>query len=187
MIEFNDIHSRYKPWVDYLGLRLYTMDHREDILLLRWWLALNETGDIDNLVTPDSKRFAAFCRLFEAPTALAYTLSEEGDINRAIWFTPVDRTLESDAAYVGFWLDESVRGSKLSMQFSAIAHSIAFEVYRTVIALFWQPSLLDLYTKVGYNTVGCVPDIHGKEFCYIVHLSKDNFFKSELYQIFSRG
>jgi len=184
--DLTSIIERYKPRLDSLGMRLYNSEPWEDTALLKWWLTLNETGEITRLINPDGRKLRAFFEIFKPPTALLYTLaSVNGDgIDSAAWFTPVDHTSTHRAAYTGLY--HAHPSTRTALSFTALAYSLAFEFYSAFINTTWQPDLLDEHTKLGYTTVGCIPYLYDQPFCYIVHLTRDSFMQSRFMQITER-
>jgi len=180
----NEIFTRYKDQFDKLGARLYASLEWEDNILLRWWFTLQETGDMEKLITPDSRRLPRFLELFASPTGLLYTLTPENEISCASWFTPVDQSATYQAAYSGLYIKN--RQSRESYYFTHFAYSLAFEFYSAIIGTTWQPDLLDIHTKLGYKIVGCIPNLYDQPFCYIVHLTKEDFEQSYFARIAQR-
>lgn len=183
-LDLNEIVSRYKPAMDALNARLYSWQPPEDTLLLRWWLTLNETGDLTRLFISDAHRLPDFYRVFSYPTALLYSLSEESEIDNAFWLTPADNTSKYRVAYSGMW--SATRGGRKQLQFAALAYPLAFEFYSAILGMTWQPELLDIHTKLGYTIVGCIPYMHDQPFVYIVHLTKEAYLASRFYSVSQR-
>lgn len=182
----HEIFDKYKPQFDSLGAIICSQSPAEDLLLLRWWIHLAETGDINRLVFPESRRLSPFLNIFKYPTVLIYSLSPAGEMDNAFWTTPVDGESKHRAAYCAFWTHPDIRGSRRQVNFGAFVHTFTFEFYDALLAMVFQPNLLDLYQKVGYSIVGCIPKIYDEDFLYIMHLTREAFDSSRLVQVIRR-
>lgn len=187
MIDVSNIIAQYQPKLDALGARIYSMQQWEDMIIFRWWLTLNETGDIKKLILPDSRRLPAFCSLFTLPVILIYTLDAQNEIDNAAWFNSVDNTSKHRAAYAAAYCALSCRGTRKQLSFTDCAYSLAFEVCDVLMGLTWQQELLDIHTKMGYTIIGCIPDMHDEPFSYLVHLKKQDYFNSRMHKLAQRS
>ena len=179
----NEIFERYKADFESLNARIYSCNAAEDILMLRWWIHLNESGDINRLVLPDVRRLSPFLNVFKFPTALIYSLNANGEINNVFWASSVDSISKHKAAYCGLWCRANARGKHHHLSFVAFVYTFAFEFYDALLGLTWQSNLLDSHRKLGYNIVGCIPNLHDEDFIYIVHLTRENFQSSRLMKV----
>ena len=180
------IFEKYQAQFEALNARLYGSQPPEDTAILRWWIALNESGDLTQLITPTSHRLPEFYKLFTPPTALIYALDPLNNIDNAAWFTPVDNDTKHQAAYSGVYCALDARGTRRQLDFTSLAYSLAFEVYDAIIGTTWQANLLDEHTKLGYTVIGCIPEIHDQPFVYVVHLNRKAWFDSRAYQVSQR-
>lgn len=180
------IFERYSPYFDALNARIYTQNQAEDLLMLRWWIKLNETGDLERLILPESRRLSPFLNTYKQPTTMIYSLAPDGEFDNTFWATPVDDTSKHRAAYCGAWSRTDLRGRRRQLHFAAFVYSFAFEFYDTLLGMTWQQDLLDLHQKFGYNIVGCIPNLYDEDFLYIVHLTKANFQASRFMQVANR-
>ena len=186
MINHAEIVERYRGAFTQLNAFLYVNNRNEDRLLLDWWITLQETNDIERLLTPDTYRLPAFYNLFAPPTVLIYSLSPQGNIDNAIWITPVDNTSKHRAGYLGLWCAPNIRGTRRQYNFARTAYSFAFEFIDAIIGLTWQPAILDTHTKMGYKIVGTLPNLYDKPIVFMVHLTKADFFSSRFYLVGER-
>ena len=182
----NVIFERYKPHFESLNALIYSQSPIEDLLMLRWWIHLNETGDINRLILPDSRRLSPFLNVFKLPTALIYSRNPAGEIDNAFWASPVDGISKHKAAYCGLWCRPDTRGKRRQFDFVAFVYSFAFEFYTALLGMTWQPDLLDLHQKLGYNVVGCIPNLYDEDFLYVVHLTREAFQSSRFMQVSQR-
>jgi len=175
----NTIFERYKPQFDALNALIYSQSPAEDLIMLRWWIHLTETGDMQRLITPKSRRLPAFLSVFKFPTALIYSLDAMGEIDNAFWATPEDDHI----AYCGLWCREDVRGKRRQFDFTSFVYTFAFEFYSALLGTTWQADLLDIHQKLGYNVIGCIPKLYDEDFVYIVHLTREAFQASHLAKV----
>ena len=185
MIDLEAIVSRYKPHLDANNMHIYASQPHEDFLLLKWWMKLQETGDIERLIIPESRPLKSFFKVYAQPTVLIYAYND-GEITQAMWASPADQTAQHHVAYTGVWCVESQRGTMKQLNFTATAYSLIFEFYHAFLGITWQQDLLDVHIKLGYDIVGCVPNLHDQPFCYLVHLTREKFLNSRLYKTYQR-
>ena len=186
MIDINETFAKYKPTFDALNAHVYSGHESEDTLLLRWWIRLQESGDIHNLIAPDAHRLSSFLGLFRLPTTLFYSLDNENSIDNVSWFMPVDNAASHHMAYASLWSRQTKRGTRRQFHFTVLTYSLIFEFYDALLGMTWQPKLLDLHKKSGYNIVGCIPGMFDQKQCYIVHLTRESFFNSRAMQVMNR-
>lgn len=186
MIDLEAIFSRYKPYLDANRMTIYAAQPYEDLLLLKWWMQLQETGEMERLIVPDSRSLKRFFNIFAAPTVLIYSTTQENEMAQCAWFTPADQNSKHHVAYSGLWCSPSARGTFAQLNFAALTYMLAFEFYHAIVGTTWQPELLDEHKKLGYNIVGCIPNLYDQPLCYIVHLTREDFFTSRLYNTYQR-
>lgn len=183
IINATQIFDRYKATFDALNARIYSSAPAEDLLLLRWWIHLSETGDINSLMIPDARRLSPFLGVFKYPTALIYSVNAANEIDNAFWASPVDSESQHRAAYCGVWCSSENRGKRRQYSFVSFVYTFAFEFYAALLGITWQSDLLALHQKLGYNIVGCIPKLHDQDFVYVVHLTREAFQASRFFQI----
>ena len=180
------ILAKYKDQFNDLNAFIYHHDQKEEMLLLKWWMHLNELGDIERLIKPDARSIHAFYNLFKYPTTLIYTLDEHGEISNAGWIESADEKSTVRTAQNGIWTRSDIRGSRKQFNFITLYYNLTFEFFDAILGLTWQPDLLDLHTKLGYNIVGVIPNFYNQPNCYIVHLTRENYQNSRFNQIRSK-
>jgi len=183
MIDVEKIFDKYRPTFEALNARVYSAQESEDTLLLRWWIRLQESGDIDRLITPDAHRLSTFLGIFRMPTTMFYGLDNYNSIDNAAWFTPVDDTSKHRMAYAAVWCRPNIRGKRRQFHFTTLVYSLIFEFYDALLGMTWQSSLLDIHKKLGYNIIGCIPGLYDQPHCYVVHLKREDFFNSRVMKI----
>ena len=171
--------ERYRPNFEALRLCVYGSTAAEDMLLLRWWLALNESGDIEKLITPEHRRLASFLQIFQPPTVTFYSLSPSGEIDFLAWF----RDPSGESIFCGIWLAPSIRGSRRSISLVQNVYSLVFEFYSSILGATWQPDLLQLHQKIGYAVVGNFKNFMGQDLVYLVQLTREDWRNSRLMQM----
>lgn len=174
-----EVFSRYEQNFAQLNLHVYSHSSAEDILFLRFWMHLNETGDIDKLITPDSKRLPQFLNVFQLPTVTFYGLSESGEIDFVAWF----KEPSGKSIFGGIWANENLRGSRRLVYLVQNVYALIFEFYETILGATWQSELLQLHTKIGYAVTGNFSDFMGQAIVWLVQLKKNDFFQSRIMQI----
>lgn len=178
-----EIFERYKANFDALNAFIYSQSSTEDLIMLRWWMHLSETGDINRLMLPEARRLSSFLNTFKLPTTLIYSLDSENNICSAFWASQVDGVSKHRAAYCGVWTRADLRGRRFQFDFNLFAYTFTFEFYDALLGMTWQQDLLDLHQKLGYSIVGCIPNLHDEDFVYIVHLTREAFQSSRPSQI----
>ena len=103
MLDIKEIFEKYRLTFEEMNIRVYAARENEDIFLLRWWLHLQETGDIQRLIAPDAHRLLDFMKIFRFPTTFFYGLDNNNNIDNAAWFTPVDDISKHRVAHSGIW------------------------------------------------------------------------------------
>ena len=187
-LEPQQILELYRERLQTLNAHFYSSLPTEDSLLIKWWLTLSESGDLEKLITPQSRSLRQFLNLFSLPTTLIYALSpSNNEIIAASWLTPADNCATYRNAYCGFYTHPAHRLTKFNLTFTATTFSLAFEFYDFILGTTWQPKLLPIHTKLGYDIIGCVPKLYDEEFVYIVRLTKERFLQSRLMTTFSKG
>lgn len=182
MSDFDEIIARYQEPFDKLNAHIYNHTANEDARLVAWWMHLQESGDIERVIAPDSQRLPDFFTLFKHPTALLYAISNK-TLDFAAWFVPFSSTMQYRTAIGSLWTHANIRGKRRAYQLTYLVYSLAFEFYSAIFGMTWQPALLDIHQKLGYNVVGCVPRLYDKEHVYFVHLTRENFYNSRFAKI----
>jgi hypothetical protein len=180
-IDVKVILDKYTSKFEELQAFLYSAQSHEDALLLKWWLELNETNDLTNLLFDDVHRLQPFLSLFTPPTHLLYATNGNSEIDNAAWFVPANLMYPTETAYGAMWCNTQTRGKHRQLAFADLAYSLAFEVFDAIVGTTWQEKQLPVHRKLGYNIVGSIPNIHGKERIYIVHLTREDFMASKLH------
>ena len=181
------IVEKYKVQMNALSAMIYSRLPKEDLMLLRFWMLLHETSEVHDLILPDSYALAPFIQLFQPPVAVIYAVDAQGELDNVAWFAAVDPMAKHQVAHGATYTRANVRGTKRHLHFTYLAYSLAFEFYDAILGTTWQPDLLKIHSKIGYNVVGCVPNMHDKAQLYYVHLTKDAFINSRLYKVATKG
>jgi len=182
-IKANEILSKYSDIFKQLNTHIYNHTEQEEILLLKWWMHLNESGDMLRLIKPSSRSVESFYSIFKYPTTLLYSLDQSGEIDNAGWIEPTEEKATIKTAQGGFWSRSDSRHKRRCFSFSNLYYNLTFEFFDAIVGITWQQDLLALHTKVGYNIVGCIPNYYDQPQCYIVHLTKEDFKQSKFSKI----
>ena len=175
--------TQHEAEINRLGLLLYTPTFESDYLFLHWWLTLNETGDIKRLIIEDSRKLSAFYQIFTHPTVTLYTCSSQGAIDFVIWLRPASSTPAEQTVFSSMWAGIGVRGRRKHYDLARLIYTITFSIWTAILGTTWQPELLEVHKKMGYDVVGVLPNIYGQEYVYLVHLTKEKFENSRFYQV----
>ena len=167
-----------------LGVELYVPSYEHDLLLFKWWMELQNSGDFETLFANSQRPLSKFIELFQPPRMLTFTCDESGNINHVIWFTPFSDA--ADAAFVGFWLHKDLRGTRHSVQVTNFVYSVAFQMFKTLIGVTKHEHLLRIHRKLGYNIVGQIPHLMEGDDAWIVYLTKENFENSTFRKVEKR-
>lgn len=185
-MDLEAIYNKYKPSFEYYNIKVYGSKPHEDIRLTKWWMDLSSSGDINDLITPESHSLRSFLDVYRPPTILFYRLNSFNEIDSVFWIVPIAGCITSPKAYVGLWCSPGIRGTSLHLNFVALVYSISFEFYHALMGFTWQKELLEEHEKLGYTMCGVIPNMYDKEYVYIVHLKKEDFFNSRLYNLYRR-
>jgi len=173
------IFERYRANFEQLRIRVYASTAEEDLLLLRLYFYLCESGDISKITTPENHRLATFLDIFQSPTVTFYGLSDSNEIDFIAWFKEPSGT----SIFAGIWTHPSTRSSRRLLYIIQNVYSLVFEFYSSILGATWQPELLQLHTKVGYSITGNFSDFMGQSIVWLMQLTRENFFKSRIMQI----
>lgn len=173
------IAEKYQRDLTRLDLHIYNSSYDEDLLLLRLWMELIETGDIEKLVIQHDRRLTIFLQIFQKPTIAIYGLDTFGRIDFIIWF----RDPSGQSIFCGLWANEKIRRSRRLFNIIRVVYPLAFEVYETIIGVTWQADILELHTKLGYSITGNLEKFMGQPTVWLVQLTKEAFYNSRLMQI----
>jgi hypothetical protein len=109
-----------------LDVHLYQETHEEDILLLKWWMLLIETGDITKVAIPEARRLTTFLQIFAFPTKTIYALDTFGRIEFIAWFT--DASSSDKTVFIGTWAHSTLRNKRRHLHLVRLIYEIAFEL-----------------------------------------------------------
>lgn len=178
-MKIEQILNKYKDRLVSLNAFIYSRKPAEEMKILSWWMLLNETGDIKKVTKPSARSVDAFFKLFAYPTILIYSLDKNGEIDNTAWIVPDDESSKIKTAYSGAWTREDNRGKLRQYKFIDCFYTFMFEFFDALIGITWQPDLLDLHTKLGYDIVGCIPDYYDHPYCYLLRVTKEKFKNSK--------
>lgn len=183
-VDFKQVLSRYREDFEKLNIRIYSRQHEEDILILRWWIRLQQTGEISDIRNPEAFRLSTFFSDFQPPTTLLYALDRNGQIDFACWLDapPADRK----TVYHGNWTAAEIRGTRRQYNLTRLSYQLIFEFFENITALTWQPELLKIHEKLGYVITGTIPNYLGHELVYQVYLTKPAFYSSRFMRVGGR-
>ena len=165
-----------------LGLVLYQPCHEADVMLLQWWVKLNETGDFDEVFAQSQRPLSKFIGIFEPPVLLALAI-EDGKVWAAIWFTPMGSPETATASFVGYWCEKAKRATRKHAAVTKFVYSMAFRFWKTLVGVTKHEHLLKIHRKMGYNIVGIIPSFMEGEDAWTLYLTKENFEKSNVYKL----
>lgn len=174
-----EVFERYRANFSTLSLNIYSSTSREDLLLLRWWFYLSESGDLAKITQPDSRRLSSFLQIFQPPTVTFYGISPFGEIDFVAWF----KEPSGNSIFAGIWTHPSIRSTKRLLYIIQDVYSLVFEFYNSILGITWQPELLQLHTKIGYAITGNFKDFMGQPIVWLTQLTRDEFYNSRLYQL----
>lgn len=178
MDNIDELVHKYGPTLRELDAHFYNWTHDEDMLFLRWWMELMETGEIKKIMDPLSQRLPKFYEAFAYPTPVLYALDVHGRIEFVSWLR--DAASQQQSIFMGNWVRSNLRGRKRHLRLIRVTYELAFSLYENVLGLTWQPALLKLHQKIGYNVIGNIPDYMGQKLVYLLRLNKQDFYRSKL-------
>lgn len=176
-----EAYEKYKDQIEELNVKFYNKTFDEDLLLLNWWIYLNEIGDISKIFPDDSHRLGAFMEFFSTPTVLMYSLNPQNKIEFTFWLK--DQSATNKTTFVGIWFSPEIRGTRHQLKLASLVYNLTFEFYESILGLTWQINLLQMHMKMGYKVVGNIPNFMGHEQTWLVRLTKGDFCKSQVTKI----
>jgi hypothetical protein len=176
--------SRYAPAFKETGLCVYTPNFEQDALLLKLWLHLVESEDLNRLLPPESRPLSRFFKLFQEGVTTFYCLDDQG-IWLLAWFTPISSRAKS--TFFSFWARSDKRNTKIWLKMVNLIYMISFDFWDSLFGITNQPKLLALHKKAGYSIVGVAQGLldFDKQ-SFIVQLTKANYMNSKFYQLFRK-
>lgn len=162
-----------------LGVRLYTRQADQDILISRWWESLVESGEINLITTRNCRSLSGFFRMLGPPRMLFY--AGEESIDFAVW---LEKAGNSDKGYFfSNWIAKPLRGTRRQLRLMHAIYEGTFEFADVLVGMTKQKNLLDIHQKIGY-VYGCVvPYFFDSDPAYIVYLTKSGYRSSKTYAI----
>jgi hypothetical protein len=154
-----------------IGLQLYQQGD-QDRFLLRWWLYLWETGDIEDLLVKDTRTLYKFLQIFQLPNQLYYIL-EDNKIWFAAWLEPFYNT-----AFFNLWVDRSKRGTVLAHKAVDLLYESCFDILPYILGITKHKSLIAVHHKKGYRTVGTLPGLFDGSDAYVMMLKAGELRRS---------
>jgi hypothetical protein len=169
--------EQYQPHFDRLKLSVYNASSAGDMLLVKWWMRLNETGDIDKLAVPWCRSLHKFMQTYQLPCIFFYGLNSVGEINFACWFTEPSGV----SIFAGLWIDPASGKIKTNLARLKMLYSLVFTFYETIVGTTWQPAILNRHIKLGYSVVGNLRKFLGQDIVYLVQMTREQFAESKYF------
>jgi hypothetical protein len=160
------------------GIELHSVSAANDVVLLRWWMALHNLNEINDLISPDAQAIDDFVHLFRPPTYLLRIVDDQSNLLQAHWFKPVSSRKDETDVFNGIWTHPELRGKKQQLRFTYLTYRIAFCFCTAIIGTTWQTKLLVEHMKMGYDIVGKIPNFSGHSEFYFVRLTEEKFIAS---------
>jgi len=164
-----------------LGLQFYQPCEEQDVLLLKWWMYLRETGDLTKLFSDYHRTLSNFYNFLTPPCRLAFKLDADNQIIFAVWFVPVSDSATS--TFMGYWAHENFRSTQEHVRVSNIIYTLAFKIWKVIVGVTKHENLLRIHRKLGYNIVGTIPHFLDDQDVWIVYLTEENFKQSLVYKV----
>jgi hypothetical protein len=172
--------GQYTGQVEKLGFKIYTPTLENDVLFLRLWIKLSETGEIHKLLNPAQHTLFGFMALFQPPVTTIFTLNSQNQINYLTWFT--EFSCATPSVFTGLWVDRSQRGSRNMLLKQKLVHIGLFQNISLIYAVTRQQNI-DRFRKCGYNLVGQMPGFYVDELGFMLAATKESFESSRLFSI----
>lgn len=152
-------------------LILYESSESQDVLLIRWWMSLHDSGELEKAFSPAVQTPSAFLNLFQPSNILIYARDE--DIWLAAWF---ENMFGDTATFMGLWVDEQKRGTKEAVKLTRAIYNYALRVWPTIFSVTKQESLLSIMQQTGYTLLGEFPKFWGGvESACLLSLTSEGF------------
>ena len=164
-----------------LELYHYTRTAPEDLILLKWWMEMVESGDLQLAFPLTTQPLGAFLSMFQSKCIL---ITSGSPIWYAFWFEPA---FNSRAAWVGNWCSPSKRGTRTQFDATWAMFSYVLAAFPNILAMTKQESLIDEMTKIGYSVLGKFPKMFDNiNDAWVLAMTAESFAASKLGSIRSK-
>lgn len=162
-------------------MHIYRRTESEDILLLRWWIHLRETGDFDKFFPTPPRTIHDFFATFQLPHVLLYTTLTTSHaphpvIDFAFKFSPFQR-----GAFISLWSHRRSRVSPLLPKRLITACEFGFSAYTVFVAVTQLDNVSGILLKSGCKVLGKIPYLLASGDYTFYYLTHEQFRKSELF------
>jgi len=121
-----------------------------DAALIRWFMLLRETGDLEKLVLPEVRAPSKFLGLFER-CDLYFCVDDEAQIQGAFWVEPF-----LSSAFLSVWLRQDFRQAA-GIAWIRQGYAMVLERWPIIFGFTGQERLLPVHRKMGYTVLECIP------------------------------
>jgi hypothetical protein len=149
-------------------MEVYISAAESDALLLGWWKALKESGDLLHIFSVDMHTPAGFLAGMQLPVALLYEVCN-GALCRAVWFTPLMNSLS-----VGMWAHAEHRGAN-SVKFLKDALTAAYLATPLTVIVANRPEVREATRWFGYLSLGVVPYVYNGHDGEVFYMTRERF------------
>lgn len=165
-----ELQTRLSEVLAQAGICVYQGAPAEDVLLLRWYVALSRSGDFAR-VFPEQPTAEDFLANFRAPVRLLYTVDDTFSISHAGWFMPITRS----AALLAVWFAPTLRSSFRQLSIVRAALDYGLSTFDVILYASKVPAAVELTEALGFTMLGQVPYLFGPEPLTVGYLTRDNF------------
>ena len=147
---------------------VYKPSPEHDMTLVRWWMDLTNSGEIEVVFSQSVVSFVDFLSLFLPPKTLVFEYDKLG-IWLAAWFDPV-----MSGAFMGFWIAKRKRRTRDAYRAAVKIYDLALAEWPVLIGVTRQKELLDIHENMGYVSNGVIPHLWDGQEAYVLHLTKES-------------
>jgi len=149
-------------------MKIYEPGTDEDLLVLKWWGLLTETGDLGRAFVRAIWPLSEFMVNMGGNTILTYEADEQG-IWFATWYDPI-----MSGAFCGLWVREDKRNME-AVKAGHLSMRIAFETFPVLITATRSESVRKTAQRQGFKDLGVVPHLFDLEDAFVLYATKKSF------------
>ena len=148
---------------------IYEGTTHQDLLMLRWWEDLLESGEMSDVMSCDVSPSQFFDHFDPGKMTLVLATDDEG-----IWFAQWFAAWES-VVTASVWVRKDMRKTKRMATTMEQVLTQAFEAWHTIVAVTVQPLVAKMCERMGATNLGIVGKIFGGKDAWLLTCTRDAF------------
>lgn len=172
---------------DKFGLRLFDKQPAEDLIFTQFWMQLQESEELKDLVRPDRTTLLDFLELIRPPRICLYSLGTNSKVDYFAVLEAASNVKEETTLMIGaLWADTKLRGRRLFFRRLNYMFERIYERYDHCFITTWSSKSRTTFQKFGFSVVGFYPVIYNIPNIYSLWMTKDEYFQTKTHKIFSK-